>query len=173
MIQQARSQDNQDVQGTIPGTYLLSFACQGAGLAGATGRVNRRFSALVAARTQQNLAHLAPQQARLTQPCCDSGATSRSITLRAIREVCGRKAWNLLAANVRRDHVHVVVQAEAPPERVISTLKLYTISALNEDCRDRRADPGQSAGPDCARYIWTRDQLSAAILGVVSGLVSH
>ena len=95
------------------------------------------------------------------------------MTLHAIREVCGRKAWTLLAANVRQDHVHIVVQAEAPPERVMSTLKLYAISALNELRRDDLSDRRPAAGPDCTRYIWTRDQLSAAILGVVSGQVIH
>lgn len=173
MIQQATSHEHQEAQGTLPGTYLLSFACQGTGLLDAAGRANQRFSAPGVSRTQENSGHAALQQPWVKPVCRDLGGTSRSITLRAIREVCGRKAWNLLAANVRRDHVHIVVQAEAPPERVISTLKLYTISALNEICRDPRADLRHSAGPDCARYIWTRDQLSAAILGVVSGQVSH
>ena len=37
----------------------------------------------------------------------------RAAVLEAIREVCLHRGWGLLAAHVRMNHVHVVVEAEA------------------------------------------------------------
>ena len=43
----------------------------------------------------------------------------RDAVLEAIRGVCAHRGWSLLAAHVRSNHVHTVVEAEVPPERVI------------------------------------------------------
>jgi REP element-mobilizing transposase RayT len=95
--------------------------------------------------------------------------TRRSVTLRAIREVCEKKDWTLLAAHVRTNHVHIVVQAEAPPEWAMSTFKRYASRALNQLCVDGRDDCRRWARHGSTRYIWTREQLSAAIRYTVSG----
>jgi REP element-mobilizing transposase RayT len=57
--------------------------------------------------------------------------TRRSVTLRAIQEVCDKKDWMRLAAHVRTNHVHIVVEAEATPEWVMTTFKRYASRALN------------------------------------------
>jgi len=41
----------------------------------------------------------------------------RDAVVEAIQKVCGQRGWSLLAAHVRSNHVHTVVQAEVPPER--------------------------------------------------------
>jgi REP element-mobilizing transposase RayT len=45
--------------------------------------------------------------------------------LEAIQEVGAHRGWNLLAAHVPSNHVHTVVEAEVPPERVMSDFKAY------------------------------------------------
>ena len=47
----------------------------------------------------------------------------RDGVLEAIQEVCGQRGWSLLAAHVRSNHVHTVVQGEVPPERVMNRLQ--------------------------------------------------
>jgi len=48
---------------------------------------------------------------------------SRAATDDAIREVCRRREWGLLAINVRTNHVHAVVAADCRPEQVMQSLK--------------------------------------------------
>jgi len=50
---------------------------------------------------------------------------SRAPVLEAIKEVCVHRGWTLLAAHVRTNHVHVLVEAENPPERIMNTFKSY------------------------------------------------
>ena len=55
----------------------------------------------------------------------------REAVLEAIQEVCTHRGWRLLAAHVRSNHVHTVVEAEIPPERVMSDFKTYASRRLN------------------------------------------
>jgi REP element-mobilizing transposase RayT len=84
--------------------------------------------------------------------------------------VCGKKKWLLLAAHVRTNHVHVVVEAEDAPEWVMSTLKRFASRALNDlGLDDDAVDRRRWARHGSTRYIWTKEQLSAAIRYAVSG----
>jgi hypothetical protein len=72
----------------------------------------------------------------------------------------------MLAAHVRTRHAHVVVQAEASPEMVMTTCKSYASRALNQlglDGEDRR----RWARHGSTRYLWARDELLAAVHSVV------
>jgi REP element-mobilizing transposase RayT len=105
----------------------------------------------------------------MNQPPYTLDKRRRSVTLKAIQDVCTAKAWILLAAHVRTNHVNVVVQAEAPPEWVMSTLKRFASRALNELGIDGEEERRRWARHGSTRYIWTKEQLSAAIRYVVSG----
>ncbi|MGH2632996.1 MAG: transposase [Tepidiformaceae bacterium] len=52
-------------------------------------------------------------------------ARRRDVIEAAVREVCVVRGWNLLALNVRTNHVHVVVQCYAPPEQAMTQFKGY------------------------------------------------
>jgi REP element-mobilizing transposase RayT len=72
----------------------------------------------------------------------------------------------MLAAHVRTRHVHVVVQAGAAPEAVMTTFKGYASRALNQlgiDGEDRR----RWARHGSTRYLWTRDEVFSVIHYVV------
>jgi REP element-mobilizing transposase RayT len=43
----------------------------------------------------------------------------------ALHAVCPHRAWNLLAAHVRTNHVHVVLEAEVRPEMAMNAFKSY------------------------------------------------
>jgi len=56
----------------------------------------------------------------------------RQAALAAVAERCLDRKWKLLAAHVRTNHVHVVVEAEVRPERVMNDLKSFASRRLNE-----------------------------------------
>src|SRR5580658_3144290 len=93
-------------------------------------------------------------------------APGRNAVLDAIQEVCSHRHWSLLAAHVRTNHVHAVVEAEARPEKVMSDFKSYASRRLNcasadETNRKRWARHGST------RWLWNRDDVGAAIRYVV------
>jgi REP element-mobilizing transposase RayT len=55
----------------------------------------------------------------------------RAAVLESIREVCFYRGWNLFAAHLRTTHVHVIVEAEAQPEKVMNDFKSYASRRLN------------------------------------------
>ena len=112
---------------------------------------------------------MAHQQQLMDQPPYTLDEIRRSVTLKAIHEVCGQKKWTLLAAHVRTNHVHAVVEAEAPAEWVMSTFKRAASRALNDLAVDGQTERRRWARHGSTRYIWTREQLSAAIRYTVSG----
>ncbi len=67
----------------------------------------------------------------MDQPAYQLDAPRRNLVLRAIQDVCAHRRWRLLAAHVRSSHVHVVVTADHPPEKVMNDFKAYTSRALN------------------------------------------
>src|SRR5215813_6323608 len=50
----------------------------------------------------------------------------RVAVMTTILEVCGHRAWALLAGQVRTNHVHVVITATDPPSRVLGDLKAWS-----------------------------------------------
>jgi len=55
----------------------------------------------------------------------------RVVVLKAIIEVCHYRNWHLHSIHVRNDHVHVIVSANARPEKVMNDFKAYASRALN------------------------------------------
>ena len=92
----------------------------------------------------------------------------RETVLASLRERCTERRWNVMAAPVRPNHVHLVVEAEARPERVMNDLKSFASRCLNdrgldEPARKRWARHGST------RWLWKRENVSAAIRYVVDG----
>ena len=90
----------------------------------------------------------------------------RETVLTAMVERCSERHWKLLAAHVRTNHVHVVVDADVRPERIMNDLKSYASrylnqSGLNDPTRKRWARHGST------RWLWERESVSAAIRYVV------
>ncbi|HKB03725.1 MAG TPA: transposase [Gemmataceae bacterium] len=55
----------------------------------------------------------------------------RAAVAEQIRETCAIRGWTIHALNVRTTHVHVVVTADAAPERVMEQLKAWASRRLN------------------------------------------
>jgi len=92
----------------------------------------------------------------------------RVIVLDALREVCRHRGWILWAAHVRHNHVHVVVEADERPEKVMNALKSYASRGLNRlgmDGPDRKRWVRHGS----TRWLWKKEDLQEAVDYVVSG----
>jgi len=87
--------------------------------------------------------------------------------MEAIRDVCAQRGWNLLAVHVRSNHVHTVVEAEVPPERIMNDFKAYASRRLN---RMKLDEPGRKrwARHGSTRWLWKPRHISAAMQYVVA-----
>lgn len=103
---------------------------------------------------------------RMDQPAYIMDAPRRAIVLQTIQEVCQYRGWTLLAAHIRTNHVHVVVRADHPPEKVMTDFKAYASRKLNAGGfespeRKRWTRHGST------RYLWQPAHVAAAIRYVV------
>jgi len=91
---------------------------------------------------------------------------ARSAVLAALREVCSHRGWPLLAAHVRTTHVHAVVEADVPPEKVMNDFKSYATRCLNRLGRDS-PDRRRWARHGSTRCLWKDQDVRQAIKYVV------
>jgi REP element-mobilizing transposase RayT len=103
----------------------------------------------------------------MDQDCYNLDQIRRDAVLEPIREVCGQRGWSLLAAHVRSNHVNTVVQAEAPPERVMNDFKAYASRRLNQMRLDE-PDRKRWARHGSTRFLWKPKHILAAIQYVVN-----
>jgi REP element-mobilizing transposase RayT len=148
-------------------TYFITFACYGCHLHGdELGSVDRSHnlpgSRLIEADSKRASAELQ----RMDQLPYSMDKSRRDIVLAALLERCIQRNWNLIAAHVRTNHVHIVVAAEARPERLMNDFKSYASRCLNQAGLGRSARK-RWARHGSTRWLWKRDDVSAAIRYVV------
>jgi REP element-mobilizing transposase RayT len=90
----------------------------------------------------------------------------RSIVLGAIQEVCLFRGWHLLAAHVRSTHVHSVVRADVPPEKVMNDFKKRASRSLGH-LQQEEPERKRWARHGSTRWLWKEPHVSAAIRYVV------
>jgi len=71
--------------------------------------------------------------AAMKQPPVTLDEPQRTAIQNTIREVCRHRGWALWASHVRTTHVHVVVSADATPEKVMNDFKAYATRRLREN----------------------------------------
>ena len=149
--------------------YLITFACYGCHLHGAeAGSVDRDHSLPGAPLVEANSRRVSFEQGRMDQLPYSTDGTRRDVVLSSMIERCSNNGWMLLAAHVRTNHVHLIVDAEVRPERVMNDLKSCASRCLNRlgldvPTRKRWARHGST------RWLWERENVSAAIRYVVDG----
>ncbi len=148
-------------------TYFVTFACYGCHLHGdELGSVDKRHNLPGARLLESDPARVSVERGRMDQPQYGMDGIRRDAVLASVIERCSKNGWDLLAAHVRTNHVHLVVEAEVKPERIMNDLKSYASRLLNrlgldEPARKRWARHGST------RWLWEREQVSAAIRYVV------
>jgi hypothetical protein len=113
-------------------TYLITFACYGCHARGdESGSVDREHN-LPGNRLIEPDPKLAfAERQRMDQPAYSMDKSRREVVLAALIERCSQRHWSLLAAHVRTNHLHVVLEAAGPPERLMNDLKSYASRCLN------------------------------------------
>lgn len=148
-------------------TYLITFACYGCHLHGQElGSVDRDHNLPGSRLIPSDPARVLAEQRMMDQPSYRMDDRRRDAVLTAMRERCSDRRWKLLAAHVRTRHVHVVVEAEARPERVMNDLKAYASGCLNRRGLDA-AERKRWARHGSTRWLWNQRSVSEAIRYVV------
>jgi REP element-mobilizing transposase RayT len=102
-------------------------------------------------------------ESSLRQPPFEMDAGQRAITLEAIGDVCRHKQWSLLAAHVRSNHVHTIVDAnDVAPEFVMNAFKSYASRALNLHSPPQRGRIRWTRHGS-TRYLWSKERLDSAM----------
>jgi REP element-mobilizing transposase RayT len=144
--------------------YFITFACYGTHLhGGASGSVDRHHNHFGGRLVEPDRPMIAAAFHRMSEPPNLLHCENRGVVLEALREVCSHRGWILFAAHVRSTHVHVVVEGEAPPEKMMKDFKAYASRALNrvEGPRWRWARHGST------RWLWLDEDVRAALRYVV------
>jgi REP element-mobilizing transposase RayT len=90
----------------------------------------------------------------------------REVVLESLKEVCLYRKWGLLAAHVRANHVHIVVEAEVRPEMGMNAFKSYASRSLNRiECDE--PDRKRWARHGSTRWLWKERDVREAIRYVV------
>ena len=148
--------------------YLITFACYGGHLhGGESGSIDRKHNAPGTPILKVDSGRAAFEKELMDQAPYQLDQIRRDAVLEAIQEVCVHRGWSLLAAHVRSNHVHTVVEGEVPPERVMGDFKAYASRRLNglgldEPKRKRWARHGST------RWLWKPEHVSAAMQYVVA-----
>jgi REP element-mobilizing transposase RayT len=142
--------------------YLITFTCYGSYIPGQQGAIDREHN-VPGSRLPSPRPKLRQHvDASLKQAPFEMDHGQRAIVLKAIGEVCRYRRWHLLAAHVRSNHVHSVVEAGVAPEAVMNAFKSYASRALNlhapgDHGRLRWARHGST------RYLWSAERVAAAV----------
>jgi REP element-mobilizing transposase RayT len=112
--------------------YLITFTCYGSHLHGdERGSIDRHHNTVETPLAPASQPRIQMKQTLMDQPPYLLDLERRRTVLAAIKEVCQHRRWTLLAAQVRTNHVHSVVEAEARPELIMNSFKSYSSRALN------------------------------------------
>lgn len=147
--------------------YFITFACYGTHLHGdESGSVDRHHNVPGSRLLEADPQRVSAERESMQQSPYLLDHDRRTIVLEAIREVCLHRGWVLLAAHVRTNHVHVVVEAEAQPEKIMNDFKSYASRGLNRLGQDG-SDPRRWARHGSTRRLWKDQDVKEAIKYVV------
>lgn len=149
--------------------YLITFRCYGSHMHGAPeGSVDRNHNRYGAPFAKSNPRLLAAELGLMDQPPYEMDEPRREAVLEGIADRCTRRDWQLLAAHVRSNHVHVIIYAEDVPEFVMTELKCASSRRLNDlgfdhPARKRWARHGST------RRLFSTESVQHAIRYVLEG----
>lgn len=145
-----------------PLAYFLTFTCYGTHL---HGSAKGSFS-----KTQNGFGSpsLLPSQPweryrrhQLKELPFSLEKDGQAAVLQSILKAAQKRAWYLYAVHIRVTHIHIVVRANAPAERVLAYFKSYATQALGElTTIQPRKQYWTHHGS--TRYLWDFQSLAAA-----------
>ena len=150
----------------IPYGYLITFRAYGTWLHGRPGSVDRFHNVYGQPKLPGNAQRLRYNMNLRAQPPVKLNSEMRKTVEAAIRETCEVRKWTLWAFNVRSNHLHTVVSANATPDHIRSAFKANATRMLREAgyWREERS-PWVRKGS--MRWLWTEQDLINAIAYVL------
>jgi REP element-mobilizing transposase RayT len=147
--------------------YFITFACYGWHLHGdESGSVDQRHNLPGSRELEADLQRVLAERRLMRQAPYSLDRNGRAAVLEALKEVCLYRGWSLLAAHVRTNHVHVVVDAEVRPEKVMNDFKSYASRGLNR-LAGNESDRRRWAHHGSTRWLWMDQDVREAIRYVV------
>ncbi|HVS40086.1 MAG TPA: transposase [Gemmataceae bacterium] len=152
-----------------PLAYFITFTTYGAWLHGrAPGSVDREHNAPGTPFLPPDAEVEHGMHAAMRQEPYLLDDVRRQVVLRTLREVAAHRKWRLWAAQVRSNHVHVVITAECKPEKVMADLKAWCSRRLRETCKES-ADRDRWTQHGSTRYLNDEASFGAAVKYVIEG----
>jgi REP element-mobilizing transposase RayT len=143
--------------------YLITFTTYGARLHGSEkGSVDDEHNVYGTPLVRTDPERQRRSQEAMTEPAYTMSPPEREIVRNAIINLVAERAWLLLAAHVRSNHVHVVISAERQPERIMSDLKARASRDLSRSRFDH-ADRRRWARHGSTRHLFEEEHVEAAI----------
>lgn len=92
----------------------------------------------------------------------------RICILEAIKEVCDYRGYELLAGNIRTNHLHAVVSANTNPDKIANEFKAYATRRLREA---KLVEPDKTiwSRGKSRRYLWKLKHVEIAVEYVLFG----
>ena len=147
--------------------YFITFACYSARLHGdASGSVDRRHNLVGSRLLAPDAPRVLAERRTMLQDPYVLDEAGRAVVLAAIQRHCAHRAWNLLAAHVRSNHVHAIVEAETRPERILNEFKSYASHELNRLARDG-PDRKRWARHGSTRWLWKDEDVRQALQYII------
>jgi REP element-mobilizing transposase RayT len=147
--------------------YLITFACYGARLHGAeSGSVDRNHNLVGSPLLEPAPARVLAERREMVQDPYVLDEVARPVVLEAIQRHCTYRGWNLLAAHIRSNHVHVIVEAETRPERIMNEFKSYASRGLNQ-LTSEKPDRKRWARHGSTRWLWKDEDVRHALQYVI------
>jgi REP element-mobilizing transposase RayT len=116
-----------------PIAYFISFRTYGTWLHGdEKGSVDRTRNQFGAPLIPPNAEFEERRKKLMLQDEMVFSDDQREATGETVREVCNYRGWRIHAINVRTNHVHVVVEGGATPEKMLGDFKRYGTRRMRE-----------------------------------------
>jgi len=146
---------------------MITFACYGAHLHGdESGSIDLQHNQPGTRAIGANRGRVALERRLMDQSPYTLDEPRRDAVLSSLLERATQRRWTVLAAHVRANHVHIIVDADLAPERVMNDLKSYASRVLNQrgcDTPNRK----RWARHGSTRWLREREHVDAAIRYVI------
>lgn len=148
----------------FPLAYLLTFRTYGTWLHGDDRRsVDRHGKNIYGTPDIEPDSDLYSKMTeKMKQPPFLLNKLQRSAVETAIKDLCRTRRYDLQAINVRTNHVHAVVSAQAIPERIVDAFKAFATKKLREENLVSKDTKIWSRGRS-RRYLWKPKHVILAI----------
>lgn len=161
---------NEHAEGNYPLAYLITIRAYGTWLHGdEKGSVDRHnFNIYGTPRMfySESLKNLMKDQMKQKPIIFDK--KERICVLETVKEVCDFRGYELLAVNIRTNHLHAVVSAYANPDKIANEFKSYATRRLRESGLIALEKKVWARGKS-RRYLWKVKHVETAVEYVLFG----